>query len=127
MEKESFNNGENQLTISSGKDDNYSHEVAVILDRESSRAPIDYSPVRDNENVRLYAMHYSISIVQCNAPIISANSEEMESFYDSPHESVNAIPSLDVKFIIGDLNAKIGQILTPNTICGEFVLGEQNK
>ena len=63
--KESFNNCENQMTISSGKDDNYSHEVAVILDRESSRAPIDYSPVRDNKNVGL--MQCLITFQLCNA------------------------------------------------------------
>ena len=32
-----------------------------------------------------------------------------------------------VKFIIGDLNAKVGRIVTPNTDCGKFGLGKQNE
>ena len=55
------------------------------------------------------------------------NDEEMESFYDSLQETLNTIPCHDVKFIIGDLNAKVGKIATPNTTCGKFGLGEQNE
>ena len=116
------------MVIFSGKDDSYSHGVAVILDKDSSRTLIGYSPVSDRIlKVRIHAKPFNISIVQCYAPTINANDEEMESFYDSLQETVNTIPSRDVKFIIGDLNAKVGKIVTPNTTCGKFGLGEQNE
>ena len=51
----------------------------------------------------------------------------MESFHDSLQETLNTIPRRDVKFIIGDLNAKVGKIATPSTTCGKFGLGEQNE
>ena len=38
--KGSSKTGENQMAFFSGKEENYSHGVAVILDKESSRALI---------------------------------------------------------------------------------------
>ena len=114
--KGSFKTGENQMVIFSGKEDSYSHGVAVVLDKDSSRTLIEYSPVSDRIlKVRIHAKPFNISIVQCYALTINANDEEMESFYDILQETLNTIPSRDVKFIIGDLNAKVGKIVTPNT------------
>ena len=114
--KGSFRTGENQMVIFSGKENNYSHGAAVILDKESSRAPIGYSPISDRIlKVRIHTKPHSISTVQCYAPTINANDEEMDSFYDSLQETLNTISCRDVKFIIGDLNAKVGKIATPNT------------
>jgi len=54
--KVKFKTGENQMVIFSGKEDKYSHVVAVILDKNSSRALIGYSTVSSRiVKVRIHA------------------------------------------------------------------------
>ena len=43
----SFKTTDKQLAIYSGKEDNYSHGVAVILGKEASNSLIGYSPIAD--------------------------------------------------------------------------------
>ena len=80
--KGSSRTDENQMLIFFGKEGNYSHGVAVILDKESSRALMAHSPISDRIlKVRIHAKPHNISIVQCYAPNINANDEEIESFF----------------------------------------------
>ena len=73
--------GENQMAFFSGKQDNYSHGVEVILDKESSRALIVYSPTSHRIfKVRIHATPCNISLVQCYALTIGANDTKMESY-----------------------------------------------
>ena len=68
------------MVIFTGKEGNYSHGVAAILDKESNRALIGYSPISDRLlKARIHAKHHNISIVQCSVPTINVNDEEMES------------------------------------------------
>ena len=65
--------------------------------------------------------------MQCYALTINANDEKLESFYDSLQETLNTIPSCDLKFIISDFNAKGDKMVTPNIAFQKFRLGEQNE
>ena len=44
---EIFKTNDKQMAIYSGKEDNYSNGVAVILGKEVSDSPIGYSPITD--------------------------------------------------------------------------------
>ena len=117
----SFRTDGNHHVIFSGKEDGYSHGVAVILGKETSKALIGYSPISDGIlKLRIQAKPHNFTIVQCYAPTIIANE-------DSLQETIDTIPNRDLQVIMGDMNAKVGKNSTPNKTCGCFGLGEQNE
>jgi len=120
--------GGNQLVIFSGKEESYSHGVAVILGKEAAKALIGYSPISDRIlKVRIQAKPHNITLVQCYAPISTAPDEDLDSFYDSLQETIDTIPDWDLVIIMGDMNAKVGKMTIPNRTCGSFGLGDQNE
>ncbi|XP_042885955.1 craniofacial development protein 2-like [Penaeus japonicus] len=124
----SFRTDVNHHVIFSGKEDGYSHGVAVILGKEASKALIGYSPISDRIlKLRIQAKPHNITIVQCYAPTSTANEDEINSFYDSLQETIDSIPNRDLQVIMGDMNAKVGKNPTPNKTCGRFGLGEKNE
>ena len=124
----SFKTNHKQMVIYSGKEDNHSHRVAVIMGKKASDSLIGYSPITDRIlKVRLQAKPHNISILQCNAPTSPASDEQIESFYNNLQEAIDTIPNWDIKIIMGDMNAKIGRVTTPTAGCGIFGLGDQNE
>ena len=116
------------MVIYSGKEDNYSHGVAVILGKEASDSLIGYSPITDRIlKVRIQAKPHNVSIIQCYAPTSTASDEKIENFYNSLQEAIDTIPNRDIKIIMGDMNAKIGKVTKPTAACGIFELGDQNE
>ena len=106
----------------------YSHGVAVILSQETTKSLIGYNPISDRiMKIRIQAKPHNVTVIQCYAPTNLASEEEMESFYNSLQETVDIIPNRDVKFVMGDFNAKVGKQDTPNATCGKFGLGQQNE
>ena len=63
-------------------------------------------------------------VIQVYAP--SSNAGEAERFYKDLQDLLELIPSKDVRFIIGDWNAKVRSQETPG-VTGKFGLGVQNK
>ena len=122
----SFKTCTNHTVLFSGSEEGYSHGVVVILTRESSNALIGYSPISDRIiKVRIQAKPHNITFIQCYAPTSLASDEEIDSFYNSLQETMDSIPNRDIKVVMGDFNAKVGQGST-NMACGKFGLGEQN-
>ena len=126
----SFKTQDNKLVIFSGKDEGsgYSHGVAVIVSKETSRALLGYSPISDRVlKVRFQGKPHNISIIQCYAPTGNASDEEMEEFYNTLQETIDSIPNRDVKIISGDFNAKVGKQIRNSECNGKFGLGEENE
>ena len=106
----------------------YSHGVAVIVSKETSRALLGYSPISDRVlKVRFQGKPHNISIIQCYAPTGNASDEEMEEFYNTLQETIDSIPNRDVKIISGDFNAKVGKQIRNSECNGKFGLGEENE
>ena len=94
----SFKTNEKQMAIYSGKEENYSYGVAVILGKEASDSLIGYSPITDRTlKVRIQAKPHNISILQCYAATSPASDEQIENFYNSLQEAIDAIQNLDIK------------------------------
>ena len=123
-----FKTNDKQMVIYSGKEDNYSHGVAIILGKEASNSLIGYSPITDRIlKVRIQAKPHNVSILQCYAPTSTASDEQLENFYNSLQEAIDTIPNRDIKIIMGDMNAKIGKVTKPTAACGIFGLRDQNE
>ncbi len=126
--KGSFTTVSQHSVLFSGKEDGYSHGIAVILSKETKKTLIGYSPINDRIlKVRLQAKPYNVSIIQCYAPTTAASDEEMKDFYNTLQETMDTIPHRDVKIVMGDFNAKVGLQNNTNPICGRYGLGQQNE
>ena len=65
-------------------------------------------------------------VIQVCAPTSNAEEAEVERFYEDLQDLLELTPQIDVLFIIGDCNAKVGSQETPG-LTGEFGLGVQNE
>ena len=69
---------------------------------------------------------FSIIVIQVYAPTTNAEEAEVESFYEDLQDLLELTPKIDVLFITGDLNAKVGRQEVSGVI-GKFGLGVQNE
>ena len=65
-------------------------------------------------------------VIQAYAPTSNAEEAEVERFYEDLQDLLELTPKIDVLFIIGDWNAKVGGQETPG-VTGRFGLGIQNE
>ena len=67
---------------------------------------------------------FSITVIQVYVP--TSNAEEAERFYEDLQDLLELTPKIDVLFIIGDWNAKVGSQEIPG-VTSRLGLGVQNE
>ena len=77
-------------------------------------------------SVRFQGKPFNITVIQALAPTNNAEDTEVERFYEDLQDLLELTPKIDVLFIIGDWNAKVGSQEIP-VITGKFGLGVQNE
>ena len=115
--------------IWSGGDRKNKHGVALLMSEKASKALIGYRAV----NERLMYARYSgyprnISVMVIYAPTMEYGEEDLEKFYETVEEVLKEIPKQDMKIIVGDWNAKIGNDNTGwEEVMGKYGFGEINE
>jgi len=84
--------------------------------------------LKDN---RMISVHFqgkplNITVIQVYAPISNAEEAEVEQFYEDLQDFLELTSKKDVRFIMGDWNAKVGSHEIPG-VTGKFGLGVQNE
>ena len=69
---------------------------------------------------------FNTTVIQVCAPTSNAEEAEVEWFYEDLQDLLELTPKIDVLFIIGDWNAKVGSQETPG-VTGKFGLGVWNE
>ena len=69
---------------------------------------------------------FNIMVIQVYIPTSYADKAEVEWFYEDQQDLLELTPKIDVLFIIGDWNAKVGSQETPG-VTGKFGLGIQKE
>ena len=77
-------------------------------------------------SIRFQGKPFNITVIQVYAPTSNAEEAEVERFYEDLQDLLEPLPKIDVLFIIGDWNAKVGSQETPN-VTGKFGLGIRNE
>ena len=67
---------------------------------------------------------FNIMVIQVYAPTSNAEQAEVEQFYEDLQDFLELTPRIDVLFIIGDWNTKVGSQKTPGVI-GKFGLSTE--
>ena len=83
------------------------------------------------KNNRMIFVHFqvkpfNIAVIQAYAPTSNAEEAEGEWFYEDLQDLLELTPQIDVLFITGDWNVKVGSQETPG-VTGKFGLGVWNE
>ena len=77
-------------------------------------------------SVHFQGKPFNITVIQVYAPTSNAEEDEVERFNDDLQDLLELTPKIDVPFIIGHWNAKVGCQEIPG-VTGKFGLGVQNE
>ncbi|MGC7522349.1 hypothetical protein, partial [Pandoraea pneumonica] len=77
-------------------------------------------------SVRFQGKSFNITVIQVYALTSNTGETEDEQFYEGLQDLLELTPKIDVLFIIGDWNAKVGSQETPE-VTGKFGLGIRNE
>ena len=77
-------------------------------------------------SVRFQGKPFNITVIQVYALTSNAEEAEIEQFYEDLQDLLELTPKKDVRFIIGDWNAKLGSQETPG-VTGKSGLGTRNE
>ena len=69
---------------------------------------------------------FNITVIQVYATISNTEEAEVEQFYEDLQDLLELTPQIDVLFIVGDWNAKVGSQEIPG-VTGKFDLGIRNE
>ena len=69
---------------------------------------------------------FNITVIQAYAPTTNAKKDEVKGFYEYLQHFLERTTKIDVLFIIGDWNAKVGNQEIPR-VTGKFVFGVQSE
>ena len=69
---------------------------------------------------------FSITVIQVYAPTSNAEEAEVKWFYEDLQDFLELTPKKDIRFIVGEWNAKVGSQEIPG-VTGKFDLGVQNE
>ena len=77
-------------------------------------------------SVHFQGKPFNIMVMQVYAPTSNSEEAEVEWFYEDLQDLLELTPKINVLFIIGDWNAKVGSQETPG-VTGKFGLGIRNE
>ncbi len=84
--------------------------VGFLLGKEAAKAIIGYWPVSERIIlVKLKAKPLNIALIQIYAPTTESTEEEVERFYEKLDAAMKQCKSQEIKIVMGDMNAKVGQ------------------
>ena len=91
------------------EDDDHIHGVGVLLSRRMRNNLISWLPVSERLiTFRIKGRQRNISIIQVYAPTEDALMEDKEAFYGQLDAVMSELPRRDVKLLMEDMNARVG-------------------
>ncbi|KAK1804744.1 hypothetical protein P4O66_003596 [Electrophorus voltai] len=92
----------------SGHEEHHIHGVGLVLSKKASCALLGWKPVNDRIiTARFQSRHAKTSIIQVYAPTEDSDDDQKDPFYGLLQDTIDEIPTHDVKLLIGDFNAQI--------------------
>lgn len=96
----------------------------VVL-KAATGAVIDFNPINERLcTLRIRGKFFNISLINAHAPTEEKDDEVKELFYERLQLAYNNAPPRDIKIILGDFNAKVGQEETYRPAIGLHSLHE---
>ena len=97
------------IVFSGRSDDQHSEGVALLLNRKTEKALLEWKPFGSRLlKARFHSKYTKLSVLVCYAPTEDVNAEVKDAFYDQLQSAVGSVHAHDMLLILGDLNAKVG-------------------
>lgn len=99
-----------ETVLYSGRDDHQHREgVAIILKKGVEKSLIEWKPVNSRlMKIRLRGKQINTTIIQCYAPTNDSDDTRKDEFYEQLQAVLETTPRHDMRIVMGDLNAKMG-------------------
>ncbi|XP_038118090.1 craniofacial development protein 2-like [Culex quinquefasciatus] len=95
--------------------------TAFIVLGEMLDRVIGWTPITDRMCVlRVKGRFFNISIINVHSPHSGSEDDEKDAFYEQLNWTYNSCPKHDVKIVIGDFNAQVGQEEEFRPVIGKF-------
>ena len=101
--------------------------VAIMVNKRVQKAVLGCNLKNDRMiSICFQGKPFNITVIQVYAPTSNAEEAEVEQSYEDLQDLLELILKIDVLFIIGVWNTKVGSQETPG-VTGKFGLGVQNE
>uniref|UniRef100_A0A8D8C8R8 Craniofacial development protein 2 n=1 Tax=Culex pipiens TaxID=7175 RepID=A0A8D8C8R8_CULPI len=104
------------------------HELgtAFIVLGEMAKRVIGWWPVNDRMcRLRIKGRFFNLSIINVHSPHMGSDADDKDAFYELLDREYRKCPKHDVKIVIGDLNAQVGQEEEFRPVIGRFSAHQQ--
>jgi len=111
-----------ETILYSGREDDQHHEgVTIILEKGIEKCLLEWKPINSTLlKIRMRGKKVNTTIIQCYATTNNID-EDKDRFYDQLQAELEETPRHDMRIVMGDLNAKIGD----NNINSERTMGKE--
>ncbi|XP_022197016.2 craniofacial development protein 2-like [Nilaparvata lugens] len=100
--------------------------TGFIINKKLKKHILAFDPVSDGIcKLRIKCRLRNITIISVHAPTEEKSNDDKEEFYDILKKTVEKSPKYDMKLILGDFNAKVGQETFMADVAGKFSLHEE--
>ena len=91
------------IVFSGRSDDQHSEGVALLLNRKTEKALLEWKPFGSRLlKARFHSKYTKLSVLVCYAPTEDANAEVKDAFYDQLQTAVESVHAHDMLLILGD-------------------------
>ena len=98
-----------ETVLFSGRDDQHHEGVAIILKKGLEKSLMEWKPINSRlMKIRLKGKHINTTIIQCYAPTNDSEDENKSLFYEQLQAEIENTPRHEIKIVMGDFNAKVG-------------------
>ena len=97
------------------------------MKKELAQSIIGYWTISDRVMVtKLKGTPVNINIIEAYAPTSTSSEAELDTFYDQLEQAMSICKASEMKIVMGDFNAKIGECRQNQTV-GPHGLGNRNE
>ena len=113
----------------SGEEKTHQGGVGLLLTEMASRSLVDWNPISSRViSARFNGQGHNITIIQVYAPTTSYSDEDVDEFYKTLQRTIDNVPRRDIKVVMGDFNAQVGDDSTTwNGVLGRYGYGSMNE
>ena len=118
----------NHLLFNSGNETSRSNGVGFLVNKVISSSVCDYLGISDRlATLTLQAKENKIVFIQVYFPTNSHSDDEVDKLYDEIQGIIDKVPKRDHLFIMGDFNARVGNLHSSYPHCvGKHTIGAWN-